>query len=81
MVLPTHHLVERFKVIGILKLVKAAGRLSGVIGAHDDGRPVSARRARVVAAVAALVAALLAWRGLPPDVAAAISDLLLAVAG
>ena len=40
-----------------IPLVKGAGRLVGALKAHDDGRPVAGRKARLVAAVVALAAA------------------------
>ena len=56
--------------------VKAAGRLSGVIGTHDTGIPIKGRKKRLVAAVGAL---LVAWGYLDPEVSAALQELVLAL--
>ena len=64
---------------GIVKAAKFAGRLSGVLGAeHIEDPPVRARKIRL--AVTALVAALLVWAGVDPDVAAAVGELIEALA-
>ena len=60
----------------ILKAASAVGRLSGVIGSTDTGQPVTARKTRLVASVTALVAALLAWGGIPEPVSLAAVELV-----
>lgn len=58
----------------MLKLLKGAGRLSGVLSKREDGAPVRGLKSR--RAVLVLVVALLGWAGLPPDVAQALADFL-----
>ena len=54
--------------------LKAIGAVTGVLGTNTQGRPVKARKSRLLASVAVLLAALLSWAGLPEDVASAAAD-------
>jgi hypothetical protein len=56
------------------KAVKGAGALSGLSKTKPDGRLVESRQIRLITSVAVLVGALLAWAGIPEDVATALTD-------
>ena len=60
--------------------LKGAGTLTGVLGTTAQGKPVTARKSRLAASVAALLVALLSWAGLPEDVAVALSDVAVELA-
>lgn len=54
--------------------LKAIGAVTGVLGTNTQGRPVKARKSRLLASIAALLVALMSWAGLPEPVAEAIAD-------
>jgi|TARA_Y100000034_G_scaffold82664_1_gene99026 hypothetical protein len=62
--------------MSLMKIVRGAGRLAGVVARTETGAPVANRKARLIASLAALVIALAAWAGLPADVADALGDLV-----
>lgn len=61
------------------KALLIAGAVSGALRTKADGSTVTARPARLVASVTALVVALLTWVGVPEPVAQAAADVLVQI--